>query len=75
MKPAPPRPSLQEVRDTLVLFAVPPALYLFDRVTHQDVLTAVLYIVILGSYVAWAFFGNNLVLAIRLRRERTIPKG
>jgi hypothetical protein len=73
MKPAP-RPDLREVRDTLLLFAVPPALYLFDRVTHQDVLTAVLYFLIFGSYVAWAFLGDNLVLAIRLRRERMKPK-
>jgi hypothetical protein len=74
MKPAS-RPNLREVRDTLLLFAVPPALYLFDRVTHQDVLTAVIYILIAGSYIAWAFFGDSLVLAIRLRRERTKQKG
>ena len=52
MKPvARPKPG-----DLFILFGIPGALYLFDRVTHQDVLTAVLTIVFLGSCIGWAFW-------------------
>jgi Flp pilus assembly protein TadB len=50
MKESAPRPSLRSIVVTLAVIA---AIQLFDLVTHQDVLTALITIVICGAYIGW----------------------
>jgi hypothetical protein len=41
------------------VFAVIAALQVFDLVTRDDVLTAVLTIVVCGSYIGWWIWSNR----------------
>jgi hypothetical protein len=51
-----PRPSLRAVAG---IFAVIAALQVFDLVTRDDVLTAVVTFVICGSYLGWWFWSHR----------------
>jgi hypothetical protein len=56
MKKSPPRASLRSVVISLAVIA---ALQVFDLVTHQDVLTALITIVICGAVIGWWFWSNR----------------
>jgi hypothetical protein len=43
----------------VVIFGVIAALQIFDLVTRDDVLTAVITIVICGGYIAWFFWSRR----------------
>jgi hypothetical protein len=51
-----PRPTL---RGAVGIFTVIAALQVFDLVTHDDVLTAVVTIVICGAYIGWWIWSNR----------------
>jgi hypothetical protein len=51
-----PRPTL---RTAVGIFAVIAALQVFDLVTRNDVLTALVTIVICGAYIGWWFWSNR----------------
>ena len=56
MKKSPPRASLRSVVISLAVIA---ALQVFDLVTHQDVLTALITIVICGAVIGWWVWSNR----------------
>ena len=56
MKISAPRSSFRSI---VVTFAVIAALQVFDLVTHQDVLTALITIVICGAYIGWWVWSNR----------------
>jgi uncharacterized membrane protein len=47
------------VRVVVGIFAVIAALQIFDLITHQDVLSAVITIVICGAYIGWWIWSNR----------------
>jgi hypothetical protein len=51
-----PRPSL---RGAIWVFAVIAALQAFDLITRDDLLTALVTIVICGSYIGWWIWSNR----------------
>jgi hypothetical protein len=51
-----PRPSL---RGAVAVFAVIAALQVFDLITRDDLLTALVTIVICGSYIGWWIWSNR----------------
>ena len=51
-----PRPTL---RGAVGVFAAIAALQVFNLVTHDDVLTAVVTIVICGAYIGWWIWSNR----------------
>jgi hypothetical protein len=54
------RPPLRKaLTDAIRIFGVLAALIVFDKVTGDDVLTAVLTMVVCGGYVAWFFWTHR----------------
>ena len=56
MKESPPRPSVRSVVTTLAVIA---AIQVFNLVTQQDVVTALITIVICGAYIGWWVWSNR----------------
>jgi hypothetical protein len=56
MKKSAPRPSLRSV---VVTLAVIGAIQVFDLVTHDYVLTALITILICGAYIGWWVWSNR----------------
>jgi hypothetical protein len=54
-------PSVQRptLRGVIGIFGVIAALQVFNLITHDDVLTAVVTFVICGGYVAWYFWSHR----------------
>jgi len=59
MKSTDPNPYRPTLRSMIGIFAVIAALQVFNVLTHDDVLTAVVTFLVCGTYIAWYFWKNR----------------